>query len=134
VPTPVRDAWARAIADWDDARRHDELLQLVATHNTYAWAAGRYQTHGRDAIAERQLERLRHAAEATLFASATVGRARATRPYHATLGVLATLIAVVAVSLWYAMVVCDRPRPARERPIPVRYLTPGHPVSPSTIK
>lgn len=134
VPDAVRDAWTHATADWNDAARHDELLRLVTIHNAYAWAAGRYRTRGRDAVAQRQLERLRHAAEATLLASATVRRAPARKPYHATLGVLATLIAVIAVSLWYAMVVRDQPLPASARPIPVRLLTPGHPVSPSTIK
>jgi hypothetical protein len=125
VPDPVREAWARAAAAWDDEARHDELLRQVASHNAYAWAAGRYRTRGGDAVARRQLERLRRAAEATLLASATV-RAAEARPYRGTAGVLAVLIVVIAIGLLYAVVIRDHPSP--------RALVPGHPVSPSTIK
>ena len=133
VPEAVHAAWVRATADWDNPERHDELLQAVAVHNAYAWAARRYRMCGRDAVAQRQLARLRHATEATLLASATVRPAPATRPYRAAVGVVAVLIVAVAAGLWYAMVLRD-PLPASRRPIPVRYLTPGNPISPSTIK
>jgi hypothetical protein len=137
VPEPIAEAvhvaWTRATADWNNPARHDELLQAVAVHNAYAWAAGRYRTRGRDAIAQRQLARLRHATEATLLASATARSAQATKPYRTTVGVLAILIVATAAGLWYAMVLRD-PLPASGRPIPVRHLTPGNPVSPSTIK
>lgn len=134
VPAPVREAWARAAADWGDAARHDQLLQLVVTHNAYAWAAGRYRTRGRDAIALRQLDRLGRAAEATLLASATARPDAVAKPYRATTGVLATFIVVIAVGLWYAMVVRDHPLPSSTRPIPARPLNPEHPVHPSTIR
>jgi hypothetical protein len=134
APGPVRDAWSRAVAAWGDAARHDQLLQVVVTYNAYAWAAGRYRTAGRDAIALRQLDRLGRAAEATLRASAAARPGAVATPYRATTGVLATFIVVIAVGLWYAMVVRDHPLPSRTRPIPARPLNPEHPVHPSSIR
>lgn len=136
VPEAVRGAWARATEAWDDAGRHDQLLRLVATHSCYAWAANRYRTRRGDGVAERQLERLRRAAEATLLASATARPDPTAAPYRATRGVLAILIVAVLVGLVYAMAARD-PAPAPSAAVPgapVRPLVPGHPVSPSTIK
>jgi hypothetical protein len=142
VPDPVRDAWTRATAAWDDGARHDDLLRLVASHNAYAWAAGRYRTRGDDAVARRQLERLRRAAEATLLASATVRPTADAKPYRGTAGVLAVLVVVIVVGLLYAVVIRDHPS-SRARPASpgtagssgaVQPLVPGHPVSPSTIR
>jgi hypothetical protein len=139
VPEVVREAWLRATARWHEPAVHDELLQLAAAHNCYAWVAGRYRTRGADAVAQRQLDRLRRTAEATLLASATARQQATARPYRATRSVLAILIVAVLVGLLYAMVIRERPRP-RTPSIPgrpsgsVRTLTPGHPVSPSTIR
>jgi hypothetical protein len=105
TPEPVRAAWARVADAWSDPARHDELLRQVAAHRCYAWAAGRYRTRGGDPIAERQLDRLRRAAEATLLAGATVRREPAATPYRATVVVLALLIASVVVGLVYAALV-----------------------------
>lgn len=105
VPEAVRAAWASAAEAWADPARHDELLRQVAAHRCYAWAAGRYRTRGGDPIAERQLDRLRRAAEATLLAGATVRRDAAATPYRATIGVLALLIATVIVGLVYATLI-----------------------------
>jgi uncharacterized Zn finger protein (UPF0148 family) len=131
VPAPVRDAWDRVTAHWSDSAAHDELLQLVATHNCYAWAAGRYRTR-RDAVAQRQLDRLRRTAEATLFASASARSDANSAPYRASRSVLAILIVAIVVGLLYATVIRDNPR-SRAPAIPARPLTPGQPVSPSTI-
>lgn len=145
VPDPVRDAWARAVEAWGDDARHDDVLRLVASHNAYAWAAGRYRTRGDDAVARRQLERLRRAAEATMLASATVRPDADTRPYRGAAGVLVGLVVVIVVGLLYAVVIRDHPS-ARARSAPsgapgtpgsggaIRPLVPGHPVSPSTIR
>ena len=130
VPVTVRDAWARTTLRWNEPAAHDELMQLVAAHNCYAWAAGRYRTRGPNAVAQRQLERLRRAAEATLLASATARADAPSRPYRATRGVLAILILAVVVGLVYATVIRDnpmRPIPARGPAIPAQPLTPGHP-------
>jgi hypothetical protein len=105
APEPVRAAWVRVADGWNDPARHDELLRQVATHCCYAWAAGRYRTRAGDPIAERQLDRLRRAAEATLLAGATVRREAAATPYRATVVVLALLIATVIVGLVYAALV-----------------------------
>jgi uncharacterized Zn finger protein (UPF0148 family) len=133
VPEPVREAWTRATEAWNTAAPHDQLLQLAASHNAYAWAAGRYRTR-RDTVSQRQLERLRRAAEATLFASATARPDTTAAPYRATRGVLAFLIVAVLVGVLYAVVIRDHPRAPVATPIPAQPLTPGHPVSPSTIK
>jgi uncharacterized Zn finger protein (UPF0148 family) len=118
VPEPVRAAWTRATAAWSDAARHDELLRLVATHDAYAWAAGRYRTRGGDVIARRQLDRLRRAAEATLLASATARPDAAARPYRATRRVLAVLIVMIAAGAVYATVVRVQASSAGPRSIP----------------
>jgi hypothetical protein len=134
VPEAVREAWTRATAAWNDETRHDELLHRVATNDAYAWAAGRYRTRGGDAIAQRQLARLRRAAEATLLASATVRPDATVRPYRATRRVLAILIATIAAGAAYATVLRDQAVPASARSIPAR--PPGHerPLLPSLIK
>jgi uncharacterized Zn finger protein (UPF0148 family) len=134
VPEPLRDAWTRATEGWTDAAPHDELLRLVAANNCYAWAAGRYRTRARDAVAQRQLERLRRAAEAALFASATARPDATAKPYRSTRSVLVILIVTIAAGLLYATVIRDRAPASSATSTPVRPLTPGHPVSPSTIK
>ena len=134
VPPQVHAAWARVTAAWNTAARHDELLQLVTAHHAYAWAAGRYRARGRDAVAQHQLARLRHTAEATLLASAAARPAATAKPYRAVVGVVATLIVLITAGLWYAMVVRDPSLSSTAQPIPVRSLTPGHPISPSTVK
>ena len=133
VPSVVRDAWARATEAWTTPAPHDELLQLAAAHNSYAWAAGRYRTR-RDSVSTRQLERLQRAAEATLLAGATARADTNAAPYRATRGVLAFLIIAVLVGVVYAVAIRDHTRGPVATPIPAQPLTPGHPVSPSTIK
>ncbi|HEX3766615.1 MAG TPA: hypothetical protein VHW23_48305 [Kofleriaceae bacterium] len=138
VPEPVHAAWQRAAEAWSDPTRHDELLQQVAAHSCYAWAAARYRARRRDPVAERQLDRLRRAAEATLLAGATVRPDTTAGPYRATLGVLAILIAAIVIGVVYATLIrgpsgaVDPAGPSA--PVPVQPLTPGHPVSPSTVR
>lgn len=127
VAEPVRTAWLRAVTAWDDPTGHEELLQQVAAHNGYAWAAARYRTRTRDPIAERQLDRLRRAAEATLLAGATVRRDETVRPYRVSRGLLGLLIAAIAAGLLYGTI--RRPTP---RSAPAAPLVPGHPISPSS--
>ena len=133
VPQQVREAWTKATESWTAAAPHDELLQAAATHNSYAWAAGRYRTR-RDSISTRQLERLQRAAEATLLASAHARPDTATSPYRATRGVLAFMIVALLIGVVYAVVIRDHARPPTATAIPAQPLSPGHPVSPSTIK
>lgn len=133
VPDVVRDAWQHVTEAWTEPARHDELLRVVALHDSYAWAAGRYRTR-RDDLAVRQLERLRRAAEATLLATASARPDASTAPYRATRGVLMVLIVAVVVGLVYAMVIRSRGAPAPAQAVPVQPLVPGHVVSPSTIR
>jgi len=113
VPDVLHVAWTRAIEAWEDPARHDELMRLVAANNCYAWAAGRYRTRPEDdAIAQRQLERIRRAAEATMLASATVREKAQPMPYRATTAVLAMMIIVIVAGLFYALVIRDDDAPA----------------------
>jgi hypothetical protein len=135
VPEVVQAAWARTALDWNDTARHDELLQLVATSNAYAWAAGRYRTRGRDAVAQRQLDRLRRAAEAALLASATPRPdASARTSSRVKRRVLALLITTITAGALYAMGIADSPAPSGARSIPARLVPLGHPARPPTGK
>lgn len=119
VPAEVAAAWDRVLEAWDDDARHDALLGRVAQHDAYAWAAARYRDakraapaspapfrsypdHAVDAIADRQLDRMRRAAEATLYASASAREDRDRSPYRATTAVLALLILAVVAGLVFA--------------------------------
>lgn len=141
VPEPVRAAWARVADAWSDPARHDELLRQAAAHRCYAWAAGRYRTRSGEPIADRQLDRLRRAAEATLLAGATVRRDAAASPYRATVVVLALLVAAVVVGLVYAALVrapsdatIAPAGPSPFAPVRPRPLPPAPPASPSTVQ
>jgi hypothetical protein len=144
VPEVLHRAWTHAIEQWADAPAHDELLRLVVANNCYAWAAGRYRTREPDPTAQRQLERLRRAAVVSLLATATTRPDVASKPYRSATGVLAVLIVMIAAGLLYAMVVRDRPPRSQVQRLPaavpagapggVRPLSPGHPVSSSTVK
>lgn len=68
VPDALTAAWERTVEAWDDPALHDKLLGLVATHNAYAWAAARYKSRGDDdAIAVKQLGRVKRSAELVMF-------------------------------------------------------------------
>ena len=112
----LQAAWDACVAAWDEQKRHDALIQLVAANGTYAWAAGRYRTitteRPDDAIAKRQLDRLSRAAMATMFASATPRRDTEPKPYRATMAILAMMIVAVVAGLLYAMVSSGKPAPA----------------------
>jgi uncharacterized Zn finger protein (UPF0148 family) len=135
VPESVRAAWTRVTEGWSEPARHDELLQQVSAHRCYAWAAGRYRSRAGDPIADRQRERMRRAAEATLFASATVRPDAAATPYRATGGVLIVLIIVILIGLFYATVIrpagSSTPQTPQTPSAPAAPLTPGHPASSS---
>jgi hypothetical protein len=134
VPVALRDAWQRAAERWDEPAAHDALFALVTAHSAYAWAASHYRSH-KDAVAERQLARLRRAAEATLLAGATVRPDASTAPYRATRAVLVVLIVTMLVGLIYAFVMRGRAAsPPTDRPVPAAPLRPGHPISPSTAR
>jgi hypothetical protein len=128
VPEAVAAAWDRVLEAWDDAERHAALLRLVARHEAYAWAAARYRDakravpvspapfrrypdHAVDAVADRQLDRMRRAAEATLLAGASAREARGRSPYRAATAILALLVVAIVAGLVFATML-QRAEPA----------------------
>jgi len=67
----VHDAWIRVVGNWQDQALHDALLGLAAEHRTFAWVATQYRERTPDAIADRQLDRLRRIVTAVMLATAT---------------------------------------------------------------
>ena len=59
IPAAVCAVWEHLGSAWDDPARHDAFVALVAEHGCYAWAAARYRERAGDAIADRQLARLK---------------------------------------------------------------------------
>jgi len=154
VPAEVAAAWERVIEAWDDAERHDALLRRVAQHDAYAWAAARYRDakraapaspspfrsypdHAVDAIADRQLDRMRRAAEATLYASASAREDRGGSPYRATTAILALLIFAVVAGLAFATALRRLPpagpaaHPSTAHPAPPAVPLRAHPAPPA---
>lgn len=146
VPPVVEAAWERVIEAWDDAERHDALLRLVAQHDAYAWTAARYRDakraapaspspfrsypdHAVDAIADRQLDRMRRATEATLLASASTREERARAPYRAARAILAMLVFAIVAGLVFAMLVRTDPADG-PAPVPAE-AQPAKPVQPA---
>ncbi|HEU0033814.1 MAG TPA: hypothetical protein VFQ53_24470 [Kofleriaceae bacterium] len=128
IPDVLTAAWERAVEQWDDASRHDEVMRLVAQHDAYAWAAARYRTRAGDPIGDRQLERVRKAAEVTLFATASQRREpTGQKPYRALTTVMVLLVVAAIGGLLYATVVRDRSStpPGATPAEPVKPLTPG---------
>lgn len=101
IPEPLIAAWDRAVEQWDDLARHDEVLRLVTANDAYAWAAGRYRSKAGDPIGDRQLARIRKAAEATLMASRTEKRDAAPKAYRATVALLVFLLLAAIAGLIY---------------------------------
>ncbi len=140
VPDVLTTAWERTLEAWDDTSRHDEVMRLVAQHDAYAWAAARYRTRTGDAIGARQLERVRKAAEATLYATASVRAETSPKPYRALTAVLVMLILAAVAGVLYAMIVHDKAEnrqdatpasPAMRSQQPVKPLQPLLPRTPA---
>jgi hypothetical protein len=147
VPGEVAVAWDRVIEAWDDAERHDALLRLVVRHDAYAWTAGKYRDakravpaspspfrsypdHAVDAIADRQLERMRRAAEATLYASASARQERGRSPYRAATAILALSIFAIVAGLVFAAVL-QGGSPAGPGPATPAEAQPARPAPPA---
>jgi hypothetical protein len=135
IPEPLLNAWGHVIATWDDAAGHDELLRLIAQHDAYAWGAAKYREVSRtrpdDAIAERQVERLRRAAEVTMLAGASRRVDKTPRPYRAVTAVLVMLVIAAVAGVLYAMVLRKPPVPTIPNAIPAAPLAP-QPLPPSS--
>ncbi|MBA2540258.1 MAG: hypothetical protein H0V17_11525, partial [Deltaproteobacteria bacterium] len=108
IPDALGAAWDRALEGWSESARHDEVMRLVAQHDAFAWAAARYRTKAGDPVADKQLERVRKAAEATLFSGAVARKDANKNPYRSTTMMLVTLVVLIVGGLVYAMVVRNR--------------------------
>jgi hypothetical protein len=126
VHAAVEAAWERVVEQWDDQARHDSFLGLVAQHSEFAWAAGKYKERAGDAVADKQLEKLRKAATATMFATASK-KPGEDPPYKRTMVIFIVLIVMLVIALVGVKIMHDtRPRPdepVRRTPVPT---TPGH--------
>lgn len=113
TPTPeVEAAWAACEQAWDDPKRHDAFFALVAQHDCFAYAAGKYKARAGDATADKQLERVRKAVTAKMMATSG-GRSDATRkPYRSTIALMVVLfVAAIAGLAYVANLHGQRPPP-----------------------
>lgn len=104
TPDAVQNAWDAAVAQWDDPAKHTALLALVAHHGCYAWAAAKYKERAGDAIADKQLERLRSSAVAAMMATSTKKKEE-TQPYRSTLIVFAALLLILVLGLVFITII-----------------------------
>jgi hypothetical protein len=102
VNEAVTKAWDETVASWDDPKQHDAFLGVVVTHSSFAWAAGRYKERAGDPIADKNLERLRKAATATMLATAAPRPEDAKVPYRNALLILIALVILMGVGVIYA--------------------------------
>jgi hypothetical protein len=117
VQTPheaVTAAWDEVTSQWEDAPRHEAFLALVVQHSAFAWAAARYKERGDDPVAKDRLERIRKAATATMFASATPRETKENSPYTKTLLWLVAMVVMLVVGLLFARIVVNH-APAKGR-------------------
>ena len=108
VPEPVEAAWEDAVAHWDDPTKHATLLGLVAKHDAFAWAASRYKERAGDAVADKQLERLRTSAVAAMFAQGSRKKDES-QPYRTTLVLLAALLLILVLGLVFTTILHSQP-------------------------
>jgi hypothetical protein len=113
IPEPVREAWQRALDAWDDSARHDAFVGLVAQHNCFMWAAAHYRAKAGDPIADRQLERLRRAATATMLATATARPSDTKKPYQISIAVLIAFVTIAFIGYMYAVYLREPSRETR---------------------
>jgi hypothetical protein len=103
VPEPVRAAWQRAVDGWDEPARHDAFVGVVAQHAAFTWAAARYKERSGDVVADRQLQRLRTAATATMLAGAMARPEKRAKPYQVTIAMLIALVIIAFVGYFYVV-------------------------------
>lgn len=129
IPEAVRAAWSAVVSSpeaWAEQARHDAFVQLVASSSAFAWAAGQYQEIRRqrpdDAVAVRQLERVRRTAEAAMLATTTVREVKQS-PYRSATAILVMLVVLLIAGAVYA-------RFMREAQDPAHAITPVAPLRP----
>jgi flagellar biosynthesis/type III secretory pathway M-ring protein FliF/YscJ len=107
APEPVQAAWDDAVAHWDDPAKHKALLGLVAQHSCFAWAAARYKERAGDPIADKQMERLRTSAMATMMATGAAKKQDEPSPFRATIIMLIALLVAMIVGLLIVKTIHD---------------------------
>jgi len=125
VSEVARAAWDAVLESWTDEARHEALFRLIAERGEYGWAAGRYRDEAKqrpgDAIAAKQMERIRRAIEATLAVSATAREKPGASPYKGVMAMMGVLVVVVIVGLFYVFIKShtggDDPPPPPPRPM-----------------
>jgi len=73
-------------------------MGLVAQHSAFAWAAGKYKERAGDAVADKQLERIRKAVAATMFAMSSKKPTEET-PYKRTMVIFIVLLLMMVLGL-----------------------------------
>ncbi len=111
-PDPVIAAWDEAVAHWDDPAKHQALLGLVAQHSCFAWAAAKYKERTGDPVADKQLERLRTSAMATMFATSSGKKKDEPAPFRATLILFIALLVAMVVGMLVVKSIHDRGAPS----------------------
>lgn len=91
-------AWQVVVDKWDEQAAHDKLLGLVAQTSSFKWAATQYKQRAGDPVAEAQLERIRKAAIATMFATGARKREPPT-PYRSVMILLVVLLFMMVLGL-----------------------------------
>lgn len=115
--------WERVVEGWDEPARHQALMGMVAQKGEYAWAAAKYKERAGDAIAAKQLEKIRKAATVSMFATASKKPAE-DPPYKRTMVIFIVLLIMLFILLVGVKLVHDtRPHPD-EAPRPT---TPARP-------
>lgn len=100
-PEAVTAAWHAVEEAWSEQPRHDAFLALVSQHNCFAYAAARYRERAGDDIADRMQDRVRRAATATMFATASRRDDATPRSYRLSVGLLVFLVIAVFAGLAY---------------------------------
>lgn len=111
APEPLVRAWHAAVEKWSDEARHEEVLRLIHANDAYAWGAAKYRSRDGDPIAERYLQRVRKAAEATMLTSATARNVAEKNPYRNTIAMLVIVVLAIAGALLYAYIKSSKPQP-----------------------
>ena len=105
IPDALGLAWERVLEQWEQPARHEEVMRLVTQHDAYAWAAAQYRSRAGDPVADKQLERVRKAAEITMLATSARKDDVATRgPYRNTIFLLVAMVVLIVGALLYAWV------------------------------
>ena len=120
-PPEVAAAWARCVAEWDDAESHDRFLRVAAAAGSFAFAGRAYrraarERGGADERAAEGTARVRRLAEAAYLArpSSGTGEAAATERERFRKGAMLVLALILLLALAGMVLYLSRAA-ARER-------------------